>query len=793
MATKEDIKEKLSLIGLDLDNLPDFLLNSEPIVFNPSRLNNDKELKVYKYVSIKDIEIYVTSSHREDPIKDKYNKSLPLAEYIRQSEEDSEKSVELLRVLEKISDYNIRRIESEQRKMEIRIPFLVHYNKNHLWQVYYSQDTNKYFMLVPLKEDTFDEFFFLLKKRIELEALNRDEKIYIPISYVNYSEEFLTSKQINDIENYLWVFTKNWSLTYEVHDINDKLSVQIVGETPIYDNLKSMYKIVLKSKEEAEEFYKLLKALFILQTELGNRYNFTTQVNTHDSLDFYYEDKKIVYSDLPEFIKEKYISTEATIKNFNQEAFALEDKLKLLKLESKKRDAEYFLKQKEISTYLECKKTFLGKVKYFFSKKKTKVEEPENIEEVKKEEDKKEPKPIQGYSDDKKFHTIDDLVTVQALYEKSERYVKDLKQDIKALELKILNTKKKIENATIYINEIDKHKKSLFDFWKFANKDEVLELEAGEVAIEGENLKLKKKFNYEYDFEDLGNSYDKLQRTKFSKQELDSIFIASTNVLPIINMLKNGDMNKDIIEDLLRSLKSEYFTSTSSLKTDFDIFGSIKDDSTQVRYLNNKSHRENEKDKFNILNINKKIDIFDFTEALQSILVSLNESMHKITSNYDMPIYKVISINEKLHKNDYSLYNINPERELGLYDNKFESAVKLLKLNFKEGYPLVYLTNSIYYDNINNTLPNGMDISSRVLIDSDMFEYELVKKSKINTNRYFNLPDELYPKMVTIYIEEYDIKLKEQENENRKIEIKENEEIKNKEKLQEDEKNEDKD
>lgn len=793
MATKEDIKEKLSLIGLDLDNLPDFLVNAEPIVFNPSRLNNDKELKVYKYVSIKDIEIYVTSSHREDSIKEKYNKSLPLAEYIRQSEEDSEKSAELLRVLEKISDYNIRRIESEQRKMEIRIPFLVHYNKNHLWQVYYSQDTDKYFMLVPLKEDTFDEFFFLLKKRIELETLNRDEKIYIPISYVNYSEEFLTSRQINDIENYLWVFTKNWSLTYEVHDMNDKMSLQIVGETPIYDNLKSMYKIVLKSKEEAEEFYKLLKALFILQTELGNRYNFTTQVNTQDSLDFYYEDKKIIYSDLPEFIKEKYISTEATIKNFNQEAFALEDKLKLLKLESKKKDAEYFLKQKEISTYLECKKTFLGKVRYFFSKKKTKLQEDESTEENLVKEEKKEPKPIQGYSDDKKFYTIDDLVTIQSLYEKSERYKKDLTQDIKALELKILNTKKKIENATVYIKEIDEHKKSLFDFWKFANKDEVLELEAGETTIEGENLKLKKKFNYEYDFEDLGNSYDKLQRTKFSKQELDSLFIASTNVLPILNMLKSGDMDKDIIEDLLRSLKSEYFTSSSSLKNDFDIFGSMKDDSTQVRYLNNKSHRENEKDKFTILNINKKIDIFDFTEALQTAVVSLNESIHKITSGYDMPIYKVISINEKLHKTDYSLYNINPERELGLYDNKFESAVKLIKLNFKEGYPLVYLTNSIYYDNINNTLPNGMDVSSRVLIDSDMFEYDLVKKSKINTNRYFNMPDELYPKMVTIYIEEYDVKLKEQENEDRKIEIKENQEVKSEEKLQENEKNEDKD
>ena len=39
------------------------------------------------------------------------------------------------------------------------------------------------------------------------------------------------------------------------------------------------------------------------------------------------------------------------------------------------------------------------------------------------------------------------------------------------------NTKKKIENATLYIKEIDQHKKSLFDFWKFANKDEVLELD----------------------------------------------------------------------------------------------------------------------------------------------------------------------------------------------------------------------------------------------------------------------------------------------------------------------------
>lgn len=765
MATKEDIKEKLNVIGLDLDNLPDFIENPKPINFNSSRLNNDKELKVYKFVQIREIEIYVTPTHRDDSIKDKYNNAISLGDFIRQSEDDSEKSAELMRMFSRVSELNLKRLENEQRKMLAKSPFLVRYNKCQLWQVYYSQDTDRYFMLVSLKEDTFDELFYLIKKRIELEALNKDEQIYVPISYVNYSEEYLTNKQINDIENYLWVFTKSWPITYEVYDEQNRMSLQMVGETPVYDKLKSMYKIVLKSEEQADEFYKLIKALFILQTELDNRYNFNVQVNSDDGLDFYYEGKQIVYSDLPEFIKEKYTATETDIKQFNQQAFALEDELKMLKLDVKKKESEYFLKQKEISTYLECKKSFFGKVKYFFSKKKNKSENADE-EVIPKEEEKKEPKPIQGYSDDKKFHTIDDLVTMQALYEKSERYVKDLIQDIKALTLKLVNLKKKIENATIYIKEIDEHKKSLFDFWKFANKDEVLQLENGDESIQDDVVKIKKKFDFDYDFEDLGIDRDKLQRTKFSKQEMDNVFIASTNVLPIINMFKAGDMDKDAIEELLRSLKSEYFTTNSSIKTDFDIFGSMKEDSTQVKYLNNKSHRENEKDKFNILNVNKKIDIFDFTEQLQSILSSIKETMCKITSSFDMPIYKVVPINEKLHKTDYSVWDINPERELRGYDNKFESAVKLIKLNFKEDFPLVYFTNSIYYDNLNGTLPEGMDVSSKVLIDADKFEYELVQKSKVNTNRYFNMPDGLYPRMITIYIEEYNLKIKDKTQDN---------------------------
>ena len=786
MVTKEDIKEKLSVIGLDLDNLPQFLDENKPIIFNPSRLNNDKELKVYKYISIKDIEIYCTTSYRDDSIKEKYTHSLPFGEFIKLSSEDPEKTVELLRVFQKISEASIKKIDLEQSKMAEKIPFLVHYNRNQLWQIYYSQETDRYFMLASLKEDTFDYLFYLLKKKIELENSKKDEKIYVPISYVNYSEEFLSTKQINDIENYLWVFTKNWSLTYEVHDINDKLTLQIVGETPIYENLKSMYKIVLDNKEQAETFYKLIKALFIMQTELGGRYNFTTQINDKNGIEFMYNDEKISYSDLPDFIKEKYITTEADIKKFNLEAFELEKKLKDLKEESKKKDAEYFMKQKEITTFLECKKSFFGKVRYFFSKKKNKKTDYITEEKEEKKEENKNSKPIQGYTDDKKYHTIDDLVTAQSLYEKSQRYVKDLKQDIKALEIKIASTAKKIENATTYINEIDEHKKSIFEFWKFANKDDLLALDSGSEEYSNNIPKIKKVFDYDYDFEDFAITYDKLQRTKFSKQELDSIFVASTNVLPIINMLKNNDMNKEAIDDLLRDLKSEYLTSTSSYsskKNDFDIFGSMKDDSTKVRYLNNKSHRENEKDKYQILDINKKIDVFEFTEKLGIITSLLNKAIHKIRFDCNISLYKVVPANEKVHKSDYCVCDMNAERELQTYDNKYESAVKLFKFNLKEGFPSILLTNIIYYDNLNNTLPVGMDVNSKILIDNSMFEFKQISKEKIKTNRYFNMPDQIYPRILTVYIEEYDVELKDNtaenselktQNSNSKIEIEDN-------------------
>ena len=83
--------------------------------------------------------------------------------------------------------------------------------------------------------------------------------------------------------------------------------------------------------------------------------------------------------------------------------------------------------------------------------------------------------------------------------------------DIKAIELKITNLSKKIENAELYIKEIEKHKKSIFEFWKFTNKDEKNQLSEGISKIE-EDKKIEKKFDIKDDLCAFSKYLDSMQR-----------------------------------------------------------------------------------------------------------------------------------------------------------------------------------------------------------------------------------------------------------------------------------------
>ena len=283
-------------------------------------------------------------------------------------------------MLDEVKIEEIEKVEQEQQLINKKIPFKVRYSGNYLWQIYYSEVTDQYFMIVPTEDKDYSTFFYVLKKQIEKKTAG---KIFVPISNVDYSRELLNKTEIQSLENYLWLFTKDWPSIYEVYDKSGKISLQIVGETEIYGKIKSDYKVKLSNKIEATKFFKLVKALFIIQSELSNYYQFETRIDKQGSLKFYYNDKLMKYDELSDWLNIEYQKLFDLEKNAISQNNSLQGKLLKLKRQAQDLDIEYLSKEKQISTYLECKKTFFGKVKYFFkySGKKSKIKKNQETEE----------------------------------------------------------------------------------------------------------------------------------------------------------------------------------------------------------------------------------------------------------------------------------------------------------------------------------------------------------------------------------------------------------------------------
>lgn len=769
--TKEDssFKEKLKYIGLDLENIPEFLYDYTPIEYRPTKLYDEKEFVVYKHIPVDKIQILITPENKQEDVKKKYNSAKPLSAYLNmdaKSEEQIERYTLFLNMINNTEIKEIKEIEKLQEKLADKLPFEIKYQHNYMWQIYFAPNTDKYFMLVSSQDTDFNHLFYLIKKQIQYEKGNKKEcpTIFVPITDVEHSRELLSKSDINDIENYLWVFTKNWPTVYEIYDKSHIPSLYIVGKTQIYENIESMYRIKLQDKQTATRFYKQLKALFIMQTELSDYFKFNTSINENLELQFFYGDTIIDFDGLTDFIKSEYTSLTTKIKDAKIEAVNLEKELKKQKEISLKKDREFLLKQKEISTFLECRKSFFGKIKYFFKSKKNNqfVEEVKEKNEKDKNNDVVDEKALRLFIQNKNQYTIEDLVTLYAAYEKEMKYIRSLELDIHALKNKIENMEVKIANAKLYIEEIDSHKKSIFEFWKFANKDEKLGLHEG--SNKQQKVKrINKTFSYELDMEDLGIKKDNEQREKLTKEEINSIFVANTDLINVLNEIKNNKENDELIQSTLDKYKQELDNEEQKNRNeDFDIFGSLVDDNTKVKILANKKHREVGKDKFNVLNISKQMEQQEFKEKLSEVVKQIDSSYGKITTDYSMPIYKLDT--QDLNLDGYGIYNINIQDEIQNSDIK-QNKLKLFKINLLEGMPVIYYTNILYYDNFNKTLPVGMNISSKVLLDNEKFEFNLKDKiefniTEINKNDIFDAK----PKKITLY--EYDIKLKEAETSN---------------------------
>ncbi len=761
----EGIEDKLEYLGLELDNIPKKLKEFEPLEFRVSRFYDEKQYRQYRYIPVQDLQILLSPTNRLEELGEKYKKASPLYEYLdNEKEENILKYTTFLNMLKSFNIEDVENVEKEQNNLNREIPFKIKYQGNYLWQIYYSENTDKYFMIVPTEDTDYSTFFYILKKKIENK---KNAKIFVPVSNVKYSNKFWTKSAFEDMENYLWMFTKDWPLIYEVYDKNEELSIQIIGETNVYGKIKTPYKIELKTAKEANEFYKLVKALFILQTELPHYFNFTTNIDENCGLEFYLDDQKIQYKYMTSFIRDQYKIALKSRKEIRSKIRFYKKKLEELKQIAAEQDIEYIAKEKQISTFLECKKSFFGKVKYFFkyskksNKKVKEIEEQEN-EELEENNQEELPKAVQEAKKEKKkipikkVYTLEELIENYKELEKLETEMKNLLMDVNALKLKNKNMEKKIQNAAKFIEEIDSHKKSIFEFWKYSNKDEMAVLPEGELEEVNVIKRIEKIFDYEEDFEELGKKLDRMQRKNLSKEEIDATFIASTNVVGILNKIKTNDIMPEDIEKSLKEIKKESIDE-KALAEEYDIFGNLIEDNTKVKKIKNKKHRELPRDKYNILDVNKNTKQIGYKLTLQSIIKNITSALEKGVIPENLPVYKAV-LDDKLNNKEINVFNINPEEEIKDAMIEDGNKINLYKINVKEGTNGVAFTNIIFYDNQNKTLPLGMDLSTKLILNTAKLHLNLLSKKTFKVAKLEDEKDdfsEVLVKDVEVY--EYEI------------------------------------
>jgi len=752
---KNLILENLNYIGLDLENIPDFLMDYKDVDYKPTRAYEQTDFRVYRYIHLKDIQILLTPTNRLNSITEKYSKSMPLSEYLNEKDEKNILNHAMfLKMLEKLDKKEIDKIDNEQRLAKEKVPFKVKYDTNYLWEIYYSEFTGKYFMMVTTEDQNYNAFFYLLKKQIECFKSGTDELIFVPISYLDYTKRYLKKSEISDIEKYMWLFTKDWPKVYEVFDDNNDLTIHIVGTAIVYDKIKSYYKVELKTKEDAVRFHTLVKALFILQTELPHHYKFETQIGENGELVFEFNNKKIEYNNLSKFIKEEYKKNSKELQKIFEEKEKLDIKVEKLKEEELEKNKEYFFREKQVATYLECRKSVFGKIKYFFKNKNGKFVKARNkTNSVKKIQEQNEMEKLVANAiiEEKELYTIEDLIKICIELDRINIRIKDAKLDIKALNEKIEIVESKIKNAAKFIETIEEHKKSIFEFWKFANKDIALGLNAGKEEVkEVKTKKIKRAFDYEEDVEDLGVETDNIQRNILSQDETNSIYLVTTDIADDINKVRNNEgLSEESLEKLKESMKKE--TTVFDIDS-FDIFGNIKNDRTKISTLANKKHRESKKERYKILDISDNTTLEDYEEKLKKEIEVISKSMNKTKAITDMDIY--LCSNEKINLSDIRMFYINPSDAIEKGENI--DKISLYKIRIKEGMNIIYNTNIIYYDNFNNTLPVGMNVENTITFDMNRYKIDL-KKQKIfrinGTEDNFNFNE----KIICVY--EYEAKI----------------------------------
>lgn len=215
-----------------------------------------------------------------------------------------------------------------------------------------------------------------------------------------------------------------------------------------------------------------------------------------------------------------------------------------------------------------------------------------------------------------------------------------------------------------------------------------------------EQRQIAKVFDYEEDMEELGKKLDKKNREKFSKEECDSIFLTNTDIINDINLFEISE-EQDFTEHLEDIKKQALEQEMLFASEEFDIFGGITEDKTKISSIGNTKHREIEKSKFRILEINKNTSNEQYKKTLKNVRKYLNKSIERAKFGANLNVF--FANTGALNNQKYTILYINPEKAL---DNlKEHDKINLYNIKLNENAKAIPLTNIMYYDNSNRTLP----------------------------------------------------------------------------------------
>ena len=105
----------------------------------------------------------------------------------------------------------------------------------------------------------------------------------------------------------------------------------------------------------------------------------------------------------------------------------------------------------------------------------------------------------------------------------------------------------------------------------------------------------------------------------------------------------------------------------------------------------------------------------------------------------------------------YYLFVIRRKKYLYKFINGKEVSYlkKVYKINIKEAMPTLYYSNIILFENTNQTLPLGMNLSDEVLVDLSKYKLEETNKEEFKMNY---LQDEYTNRIIKVHCIEYNVK-----------------------------------